>query len=44
MQTIYDTGIFSLIGYKAIKSAIRGPKSDGSILSIIARHGVTYYA
>lgn len=44
MQTLYDTGVFSLICYKAVNSAINGPKNGGSILNIIAKHGVTYYA
>ena len=44
MQTIYDTGVFALIMYKAVMSVVRNPKDSRNIQTVIAKNGVLYYA
>ncbi|KLO07399.1 hypothetical protein SCHPADRAFT_650413 [Schizopora paradoxa] len=43
MQTIYDTVVFIMIAYKTVREAF-GPKKNRSIKTLMAAHGLVYYA
>jgi len=43
MQTIYDTAVFIMIGYKTVREAFV-PKKNRSIKTLMAAHGLVYYA
>lgn len=44
MQTIYDTVVFALIMFKAVKTALSRPSNSRRIQAVVARQGVLYYA
>ena len=43
MQTIYDTVVFVMIAYKTVSEAF-GPKKNRNIKTLMAAHGLVYYA